>query len=79
MENIATKFGGNFDYEHGMQPKLDPAVSEVLKWLPPNASLPVGPLKWIDQGKRERVVVAVGSNEGRERREKVASLGRRRE
>ena len=78
MEDIAQKFGGDFEYEHGMQPKLDPAVSEVLKWLPPNASLPIGPLKWIDQGKGKRVVVAVGSNDGRERGEKVASLHRSR-
>ena len=69
-------FGGNFEYEHGMAPKLDSEVREVLQWLPPNASLPMGPLKWIDQGKGERIVVAVGSTEGRERWEKVASLHR---
>ena len=78
MENIAQKFGGQFEYEHGMQPKLDPEVSQVLKWLPPNASLPVGPLKWIEQGKGKRVVLAVGNNEGMERRDKVASLHRSR-
>ena len=74
MENIAKKFGGDFEYDHGMQPKLDPEVERVLRWLPPNASLPVGPLKWIDEGKGKRVVVAVGNNEGRGRGEKVASL-----
>ena len=74
MQNIAKKFGGNFEYEHGMQPKLDAEVREVLKWLPPNASLPMGPLKWIDEGKRGRIAVAVGVNDGRERGEKVASL-----
>lgn len=74
MENIAKKFGGDFEYDHGMQPKLDPEDERVLRWLPPNASLPVGPLKWIDEGKGKRVVVAVGNNEGRGRGEKVASL-----
>ena len=78
MDNIAQKFGGDFEYEHGMQPKLDSEVSEVLKWIPPNASLPVGPLKWIDQGKGKRTVVAVGNSEGRERGDKVASLHRSR-
>lgn len=78
MENIASKFGGEFDYHHGMQPNLDPEVSKVLKWLPPNASLPVGPLKWIEQGKGKRFVVAVGSNEGEERGDKIASLHRSR-
>ena len=78
MENIAQKFGGDFEYEYGMQPKLDPDVSEVLKWLPPNMSLSMGPLKWIDQGKGKRVVVAVGSNDGGEKAEKVASLHRSR-
>ena len=76
MENIAQRFGGNFEYEHGMHPSLDSEVREVLKWLPPNASLPLGPVKWIDQGKSGRYAVAVGSNEGREREEKVASLRR---
>ena len=76
MENIAQRFGGNFEYEHGMQPSLDSEVREVLKWLPPNASLPLGPVKWIDQGKSGRFAVAIGSNEGRERGEKVASLRR---
>ena len=74
MQNIAKKFGGDFEYELGMQPKLDAKVREVLKWLPLNASLPMGPLKWIDEGKEGRIIVAVGNNEGRERGEKVASL-----
>lgn len=78
MENIAQKFGGEFEYEHGMQPELDPEVKGTLKWLPPNASLPVGPLKWIEHGKGKRFVVAVGNSEGRERGEKVASLHRAR-
>ena len=71
MQNTAKKLGGDFKYEHGMQPKLD---AEVRKWLPPNASLPMGPLKWIDEGKEGRVIVTVGNNKGRERGEKVASL-----
>ena len=78
MENIASKFGGEFEYQHGMQPKLDPEVSKVLKWLPPNASLPVGPLKWIEVGKGKRYVVAAGNNEGEERGDKIASLHRNR-
>ena len=74
MQNIAKKFGGDFEYEHGMRPQLDAEVKEVLKWLPPNASLPMGPLKWVNQGKEGRFVVAVGNSEGRAREEKVASL-----
>ena len=75
MQNIAKRFGGDFDYEHGMQPDLDTEVREVLRWLPPNASLPMGPLKWVEEGKGQKIVVAVGHHEGRERKEKVASLG----
>ena len=74
MQNIATKFGGDFEYQHGMRPQLDDEVKEVLQWLPPSASLPMGPLKWIDQGKEGRFVVAVGNSEGRAREEKVARL-----
>ena len=76
MENIPQRFGGDLEFEHGMQPKLDPELSNALKWLPPNASLPMGPVKWLDQGKRNRVIVAVGSSEGREKGEKIASLRR---
>ena len=78
MENIARKFGGEFDYQHGMQPKLDPEISKVLKWLPPNASLPEGPLKWVELRKGKRVIVAAGHNEGMQRGDKIASLHRSR-
>ena len=73
-KDIADKFGGDFEYEHGMQPKLDPEISKILKWLPPNASLPMGPMKWIEQEKGKRTAVAVGSNEGMGRGDKVADL-----
>lgn len=75
-QNIAKKFGRAFEYEHGMAPKLDAEIKEGLNWLPPSTSPPMGPLRWIDLGQGERVAVAVGSNEGRERGEKVASLHR---
>lgn len=57
-----------------MQLKLLAEVSEMLKWLPPSISLPMEPLKWVDEWKSERLIVAVGNNEGRERGKKIASF-----
>ncbi len=80
ISDIPKRFGGDFEYQHGMQPDLDSMVADLLTWVPPNASLPMGPLKWVNEGKGKRGVIAVGSCEGREKGEKIASLkGRTRE
>lgn len=43
MRTIAKKFGGDFECEHGMQPKMDAETREVLNWILPSALLPLGP------------------------------------
>ena len=57
-----------------MQPSLDPAIADMLTWMPPNASLPMGPMKWVEDGKGGRAAVAAGSSDARGREEKVAGL-----
>ena len=74
IENIPTRFGGQFDYQHGMQPSLDPIIADMLTWMPPNASLPMGPMKWVEDGKGGRAAVATGISEETARDEKIASL-----
>lgn len=73
MANIPTRFGGEFEYHHGMQPSLDPIIAKLLSWQPPNSDLPQGPMKWVDEG-WERAAVAVGSRGGRIRDAKIAVL-----
>ena len=57
-----------------MQPSLDPAIADMLTWMPLNASLPIGPMKWVEDGKWRRAAAAAGNGEGRGRLEKVADL-----
>ena len=52
-----------------MQPSLDPAIADMLTWMPPNASLPMGPMKWVEDGKGGRAAVAAGSSDARGREE----------
>lgn len=74
MPNIPKKFGGGFDYQHGMQPSLDPTIADTLTWLPPSAKLPIGSMKWVEGSKEGRVAVAVGCGGGRDRHERIAIL-----
>lgn len=75
VTNIPKRFGGELEHEHGAEPLLDSAINEVLTWLPAaNASLPMGPVKWIDDGEEYRVAVAVGREGGAARRDRIAIL-----
>lgn len=62
-----------------MRPVLDPAEDQHIVWespeqLPSNQKWPLGPLRWVHQADGTSVAVAVGSMDGRERREKVATF-----
>lgn len=74
MADIPKRFGGDFDYQHNMLPMLDSASAKKLTWLPPYASFPMGPKKWIDDGKGRRIAVAVGSEHERGKVEKLATM-----
>jgi hypothetical protein len=78
--NIPKKYGGGLDFEFGMEPVLDVEIKEMLKWPDgvdeSQRRLPIGPVKWVDEGGGGRTAVAVGSKDGKLRRETVASLSR---
>jgi len=79
MDNIPKKYGGNLPWEFGMRPILDPAEEQHIVWtspdpIPSNRKWPVGPVKWITQKDGTMQAMAVGSVQGKERREIVATL-----
>jgi hypothetical protein len=81
--NIPKQYGGELEFEFGMMPKLEPAIAEMLRWSPPdtaessepvNPSYPIGPLKLVDGQNDEMAVIAVGSIDGKDRREAIATF-----
>ncbi|KAJ5815980.1 hypothetical protein N7447_008213 [Penicillium robsamsonii] len=73
--NIPTKFGGKFQYTHGMLPDLDDNIQQFLN-SDSSTSLPPGPLKWIRDSDGRRTALAVGSKAGSERSDKIATVDR---
>ncbi|MCJ1473634.1 hypothetical protein MMC13_002285 [Lambiella insularis] len=78
-ENIPKKYGGKLDYVFGMPPILDPAEEQHITWsspepIPSNQKWPKGPMKWVLGKDGTLVAIAVGSMNGKERREVVATL-----
>ena len=62
-----------------MPPVLDPAEEQHIVWtspdpVPSNQKWPKGPVKWIPQKDGTMLAMAVGSVNGKERREVVATL-----
>lgn len=78
VSNIPKKYGGELDFEFGMEPALDVKIAEILRWPDgvdeSQRRLPIGPVKWVDEGDGSRTAFAVGSKDGKLRREMVASL-----
>jgi hypothetical protein len=77
--NIPKKYGGELDYAFGMPPILDPAEEQHVVWansadVSSRDKWPQGPMKWIPGENGTMTVIAVGSVDGKERREKVATF-----
>ncbi len=67
------------DFRFGMTPNLDPAEEEHVEWLSPELDTsqqrwPQGPMRWIKQDDGNWEIMAVGSVDGKERREIVATF-----
>ena len=76
IDNIPKKYGGNLDFECGKMPVLDAAVKNVLDLASPDLEqlFLTAPVKWIDDVDGDMTAVGVGSIDGKERRETVATL-----
>ncbi|MCJ1437223.1 hypothetical protein MMC27_006609 [Xylographa pallens] len=72
--NIPKKYGGTLNYEFGMPPLLDPAEEAHITWAAANHKWPEGPMSWIPGKDGTLEALAVGSINGKERREVVATL-----
>lgn len=79
IANIPKKYGGGLDFESGMAPVLDPAVLDVLSLTAPESSdapkmFLTAPVRWIDGPGGDLVALGVGSSNGVQRRETVATM-----
>ena len=76
IDSIPKKYGGNLQFECGMMPVLDHAVKNVLDLTSPEIEslFLTAPVKWVDDVDSDMTAVGVGSVDGKERREKVATL-----
>ncbi|KAI9155011.1 SEC14 cytosolic factor [Paramyrothecium foliicola] len=75
VESIPTQFGGKFEFEHGMTPKLDDGLLKSVNWCSGcSDELPTGPIKWIYDKKNGYTMLAVGSSKGQQRHEALAYI-----
>ena len=75
--NLPKKYGGQLDWAIGQPPALDPAEETHITWANADSvqkGWPLGPMKWVPAENGTLVGMAVGSVDGKERREIVATL-----
>lgn len=77
--NIPGKYGGELDFEFGMQPNLDGDILDMFESVAPvvdrsKQTFPTGPMKWLDDKSGSKTAVAFGSQDGEPRRDLVATL-----
>lgn len=78
IEDIPKKYGGKLDFECGKLPLLDPQVKQCLTLVPGSDTEKLfltAPVRWIDAGEDgEMTALGVGSLDGKQRKELVATL-----
>lgn len=77
--NIPKKYGGQLDFEFGMMPVLEPAIEKALHWEAPSTqgstrTIPTGPIKWEESADGRVTAIAVGTEDGKPRKQVIASL-----
>lgn len=78
--NIPKKYGGKLDWEWGSLPNIEPAIAKALKWEHPSAdgrggkAFPIGPTRFEQDEYGNMVAYAVGTEKGRQKHEKIATL-----
>jgi hypothetical protein len=76
-EHIPEQYGGKLKYKFGDLPNMDPAMSKILQWTAPNKrngsdTIPEGPIRLKNTDSGQRVAIAVGTENGKQRDCKVA-------
>ena len=76
ISSIPKKYGGELDFECGMLPSIDPAIRHCLNLHNPKLEelLLTGPTRWIDGDDGEMMALSVGSINGKQHNEVVATL-----
>ncbi|KAL8711683.1 MAG: hypothetical protein Q9220_003854 [cf. Caloplaca sp. 1 TL-2023] len=76
VSSIPKKYGGDLDFECGMMPSIDPEIRKCLEFKKANteALLVTGPTRWVDDENGEMVALSVGSIDGKEHKEAVATM-----
>lgn len=79
VANIPKKYGGELDFECGMLPVLDAPILKVLQLSSPEkaSAAPLflaAPVRWVDGDNGDLIALGVGSNDGKPRREVMATL-----
>jgi hypothetical protein len=75
MEHIPKQFGGEFEGTYGMLPELGEEYMKRLDWIDGvEKSIPAGPLKWVLEEGEKPTLVAVGTENGTERRIRLATM-----
>jgi hypothetical protein len=75
-KNIPRKYGGELNYSFGDMPVLDPDLIQGFTWSNGVDRLPIGPIKWEEDGDGGMKMIAVGSKRGKKRRLEVGRLSR---
>lgn len=75
IENIPQKYGGKLPTEPGMMPILDQHASDLLEWSSSSEkSLPRGPIHWEKGPDGSKKAVAIGVENGEQRRSEFATV-----
>ncbi|KAL2165030.1 hypothetical protein VTH06DRAFT_326 [Thermothelomyces fergusii] len=73
--NIPKQYGGELDFEFFSRPNVDPNIREVITWENGYTDFPEGPAYWVPvDGGRRLACLAVGSKNGKQRRERVCTI-----
>ena len=78
IENIPAKYGGQLKFECGDDPNLDPDLREYLEFTAGPGSekdFLTSPVRWLEAGEDGQMqAVGVGTRDGKQRQEKLATL-----
>lgn len=73
--NIPRQYGGELDFGFFDRPNVDPRIRERLAWENGYTDFPDGPAYWVPvDGGRRLACLAVGSKNGKPRRERVCTI-----